>query len=897
MLARTPEQKKAFIILVLKSQGVKIDEAPIQALGDDVSVPAVLGEHLIPLIPQICKDLEDNQTGLSNRKFDDILMLILQGDLSVEAFDKLKQSATLETQLHKLALMNTLRGQKVSSTGMPLEIAARAGNLAMVNKLDELYLRALFESDSKAKFNEKFDELVPLFDRARKQVFYALDYCFNHDLENAEYSLAMVKELVTMAMSYCSPTSADHASILTGQMDFVMDKAMVDGKQKTSFVDFIAHAIINAILHNNANLQKGIIEAISKYIHTIDDVNLLNDKLLDVLKHKIGTTGTSEKEITAAKRKIKQSNDYLAGSIRAKSIAEAVDEVKKKAQAFAALPSQRWLAADSAATRATTSLVTLLSAEAKLTTVSADGGAQLKFNDFVANNLDPLGVFIAANAEHSPDLIDAFVVYIATGAIGFDLIEQLIGKEEGGLTDAQLEYFFAPTHKRIDIKLHPLALAIKARNVEFLAQLAALYSMNVDDYDQEAKKTIMQIIIDFFDNPRNNSVDNNETTLAVLNVLFSILKKSEDRILGIADALQKSAVLKKNVMFDSVIAFIKERFVDPSDLIKIGEQFFNLLDSVSDVQDQYLLNIVHLAHARVDEDATEESSDNKKQLRASLVLLDKQLTLKRSGGSPEPDAVPAPGKKGKETLVTKKVRELGVLKERTNSFGSSSSSEEDSSDPKLHVISIGAEDEKSKEDDVSTHELEVSGKEIASAETSESAKSDKSAIEEETADEFNYDDLKPTLANRIAAFKKINEAICNGQTGFPNANFMAGKADFENDALVAAINKHIEKFKHGRIAKAWALADDVKNQKNCNSNNKQLFDEIYYTSFKHSGVFNLFFKKSNLTGKVLFTNKSVKKAVKTVTLSKVKLFAQKNNNSRTARIINVLDGVETKRSL
>lgn len=137
------------------------------------------------------------------------------------------------------------------------------------------------------------------------------------------------------------------------------------------------------------------------------------------------------------------------------------------------------------------------------------------------------------------------------------------------------------------------------------------------------------------------------------------------------------------------------------------------------------------------------------------------------------------------------------------------------------------------------------------------------------------------IAPRVAAFKKIYEALREGQSGFFKTNFLAEHAGLSDEELYQQIKAHILEKPDSRSAKAWALANIHHGR--CSADNPVLFTEVYKYSFQKSGYF---FKRSNVLGMTFYSSKNLNQAVTAagqLTSDQVQAAEQKPG-SRSAKI-------------
>ncbi len=142
-------------------------------------------------------------------------------------------------------------------------------------------------------------------------------------------------------------------------------------------------------------------------------------------------------------------------------------------------------------------------------------------------------------------------------------------------------------------------------------------------------------------------------------------------------------------------------------------------------------------------------------------------------------------------------------------------------------------------------------------------------------------DTNPT----IIAFKKIYQALWEGQSGFLKTNYLNGKEQKTDQELENDIKVYIKTNPNSRTAKAWKLANNYSG--NCHYKNNALFKEIYQWSFNQK-----LFSRSQLFGAwhhTLFKKSAVAASFSKNEDIQTKIEYHKNRNSRTAKICNILE--------
>ncbi len=111
------------------------------------------------------------------------------------------------------------------------------------------------------------------------------------------------------------------------------------------------------------------------------------------------------------------------------------------------------------------------------------------------------------------------------------------------------------------------------------------------------------------------------------------------------------------------------------------------------------------------------------------------------------------------------------------------------------------------------------------------------------------------ITQKIVTFKKIYQALRDGQSSLYKTNFLADKAHLSSAALMSQIEAYGRAHPDSRTQKAWALTNQYFDQGSENNlqTNTALISEIYEWGFAKSGVF----KMSRVTGTTFFLSKSL----------------------------------------
>lgn len=144
---------------------------------------------------------------------------------------------------------------------------------------------------------------------------------------------------------------------------------------------------------------------------------------------------------------------------------------------------------------------------------------------------------------------------------------------------------------------------------------------------------------------------------------------------------------------------------------------------------------------------------------------------------------------------------------------------------------------------------------------------------------------KPDTQLQGVAFRKIYQALRDGQSNlvFYKTNFLADNSHLSDEDLAKAARNYSIMHPNSRTAKAFQLTQI--HYKNCNSDNTELFKEIYRWSFKSSHLFSL----SSVMGPTFFWNNSLNSALDKNLLTADKIReGRKKQNSRTFNIAKAL---------